>query len=101
MRFSSVKRLAASLPLLVSFAAGCRYIDVRRNVDGSWHAKYYSYGLWTSLGSLEVNVATNGLARLRMNDLGSDVSTNHVSIVDASGKVVAEITGEVVEHLVK
>lgn len=101
MRFSSVKRLAASLPLLVFFAAGCRYIDVHRNVDGSWHAKYYSYGLWTSLGSLEVNVATNGLACLRMNDLGSDVSTNHVSIVDASGKVVAEITGEIAEHLVK
>jgi len=74
--------------------------DVNRNADGSWQAKYYSYGLWTSLGSLEVNVTTNGLAYLRMNDLGSDVSMNHVTIVDASGKVVAEITGEVVERLV-
>ena len=46
MRFSSVKRLAASLLLLVFFAAGCRYID-------------------------------------------------------ASGKVVAEATGETAEHLVK
>lgn len=98
MRFSLAKAVVLTLLLI---GAGCRYIDVDRNVDGSWHAKYYSYGLWTSLGSLEVNVTTNGLAHLKMNDLGSDVSTNHVTIVDASGKVIAEITGEVVEHLVK
>ena len=98
MRFSLAK-IAACLCLAV--AAGCRYVDVNRNVDGSWHARYYSYGLWTNLGSLEVSVTTNGIAYLRMNDLGSDVSTNHVTIVDASGKVVAEITGEVIERLVK
>ena len=98
MRFSLAK-IATCLCLAV--AAGCRYVDVNRNVDGSWHARYYSYGLWTSLGSLEVSVTTNGIAYLRMNDLGSDVSTNHVTIVDASGKVVAEITGEVIERHVK
>lgn len=93
-------RKAAAAALLL-FGAGCRYIDVDREADGSWHARYYSYGLWTSLGQLEVNVTTNGLAHLRMNDLGSDMSTNHVTIVDSSGKVVAEITGEVVERIVK
>jgi len=98
VRFSLTKLLSC---LCLAVTAGCRYIDVNRNADGSWRAKYYSYGLWTSLGSLEVNVTTNGLAHLRMNDLGSDVSTNHVTIVDASGKIAAEITGEVVERLVK
>ena len=95
----SLSKIAVCLCLAI--AAGCRYVDVNRNVDGSWQARYYSYGLWTSLGYLEVNVTTNGIAYLRMNDLGSDVSTNHVTIVDASGKVVAEITGEVIESLVK
>ena len=95
----SLSKIAVCLCLAI--AAGCRYVDVNRNVDGSWQARYYSYGLWTSLGYLEVNVTTNGIAYLRMNDLGSDVSTNHVTIVDASGKVVAEITGEVIERLVK
>ena len=95
----SLSKIAVCLCLAV--ATGCRYVDVNRNVDGSWQARYYSYGLWTSLGYLEVNVTTNGIAYLRMNDLGSDVSTNHVTIVDASGKVVAEITGEVIERLVK
>lgn len=98
MRFS-LSKIAACLCLAI--AAGCRYVDVNRNVDGSWQARYYSYGLWTSLGYLEVNVTTNGIAYLKMNDLGSDASTNHVTIVDASGKIVAEITGEVIERLVK
>lgn len=98
MRFS-LSKIAACLCLAI--AAGCRYVDVNRNVDGSWQARYYSYGLWTSLGYLEVNVTTNGIAYLKMNDLGSDTSTNHVTIVDASGKIVAEITGEVIERLVK
>jgi len=98
VRFSSAKLLAC---LCLALSAGCRYVDVDKCADGSWHAKYYSYGLWTTLGSLEVNVTTNGIAHLKMSDLGSDVSTNHVTIVDSTGKVVAEITGEVVERLVK
>lgn len=100
MSFSSAKLLAC-LCLCLAFSAGCRYVDIDKCSDGSWHAKYYSYGLWTTLGSLEVDVSTNGVAHLKMSDLGSDVSTNHVTIVDASGRIVAEITGEVVERIVK
>lgn len=81
--------------------AGCRYVDVERRVDGSWEAHYYSYGLWSTLGSLDVDVGTNGLVRLSLNDVNSDVSTNHVTIVDSTGKVVAEIAGEIVERVVK
>ena len=80
---------------------GCRNIDVEKHADGSWRAHYYSYGLMTTLGALEVEVTTNGVAHLKMDDLGSDMSTNHVTIVDSSGKIVAEITGTVVEKLIR
>lgn len=98
MRFSLAK---ATTCILLLLGAGCRYFDVARNADGSWKATYYSYGLWTSIGYLEVDVPTNGVVHLKMSDLGTDMSTNHVTVVDSSGKVVAEITGEVVERIVK
>ena len=97
MRFC-FRSLVAALALAL---CGCRYVDVEKHSDGSWEAKYYSYGLWSTLGSLDVVVGTNGIAKLTLNDVNSDVSTNHVKIVDSAGKVVAEVTGAIVEAVVR
>ena len=96
MRFCFCSLVALALAL-----GGCRYVDVEKHSDGSWEAKYYSYGLWSTLGSLDVVVGTNGIAKLTLNDVNSDVSTNHVKIVDSAGKVVAEVTGAIVEAVVR
>lgn len=98
MSYSLIKRLSCALLLL---GAGCRFVDVDYSDDGSWRAKYYSYGVWTSLGFLDVSVSTNGTVRLKMDDLNSDVSTNHVTIVDSNGKVLAEVTSEIIGVLAK
>lgn len=90
--------LVAACALL---AGGCRYVNVEKHSDGSWEARYYSYGLWSTLGQLDVVVGTNGIAKLTLNDLGSDVSTNHVRIVDSAGKVVAEVTGAIVDAVIR
>ena len=81
-------------------ALGCRSIKARMEADGSWEASYYSYGLFTTLGALQVSVGTNGVASLYLDDLSTDVSTNHVLIVDSSGRVVAEIAGEIIKKVV-
>lgn len=95
-KVASIAAVSASLVF-----GGCRYVHVEKHGDGSWEAKYYSYGLWSTLGKLDVVVGTNGIAKLTLNDVNSDVSTNHVRIVDAAGSVVAEITGAIVEAVVR
>ena len=92
-------------------ALGCRSITVHKHdpvvytppgqtnvvciVEGGWDASYYSYGVWTSFGSLGVTIGTN-VVSLTLNDLNSDVSTNHTQIIIAGG----EAAGEIAEHIV-
>lgn len=103
VRFSLAEVIETVAAVLCTAAAvaflclGCCSIGVDRKADGAWSASYYSYGLWTSIGRLEVDVSTNGVARLRMDNLGSDVSTNHAAIVDSS----AGVAGVVVEGVVR
>lgn len=93
------------------FALGCRSIAVHKHdpvfwtppgqtnvvcvAEGGWDATYYSYGVWTSFGSLGVTIGTN-VVSLTLNDLNSDVSTNHVQIIVAGG----EAAGEIAEHII-
>ena len=76
---------------------GCRAIDAEKRADGSWEAHYRSYGLFTDLGYLDIQVETNGVAHLTLNDLTADMSTNHIAIISASG----DFAGEVAEHVIK
>lgn len=79
------------------FFAGCRTVYAEKYADGSWMAHYHSYGLWTDLGYLTIVVGTNGVAQLTLNDLRTDMSTNHIAIISASG----DFAGEIAEHVIK
>ena len=97
-------------------ALGCRSITVHKHdpvffqppgqtnvvmfAEGGWDAKYWSYGLFTSFGHLEVTIGTN-VVSLALNDLNSDVSTNHVSIIVAGGEAAGEIAEGIVQGLKK
>lgn len=97
-------------------ALGCRSIAVHKHdpvvwtppgqtnvvcvVEGGWDATYYSYGVWTSFGSLGVTIGTN-VVSLTLNDLNSDISTNHVSIIVAGGTAAGEIAEGIVQGLKK
>ena len=93
---SMLLKVLASAVLLVG---ACRSVHVERHADRSWKASYWSYGTFTSLGNLEFELSTNGVVRLRIDDLNADMSTNHYTVVDKSGKVVAEITGSLIHSL--
>ena len=88
---------------------GCRHITVVRNapvvtpagevVDGGWKAHYYSYGTFTTLGSLWIGITTNHTVRLYLNDITSNVSTNNAVVINAAGKSAGEIAAAVIQAL--
>lgn len=86
---------------LLSFAVGCRTIYAEKHTDGSWIASYRSWGVFTDLGYLNIVVGTNGVATLTLNDLTTDMSTNHVAIITASGDFAGEIAEHVIDGLKK
>lgn len=108
-------RRAISCAILAAWALspGCRSLEVSKHdpiavtnsvgevsyVHGGWDVKYWSYGLFTSFGTLTASVGTNGVAMVSISDLNSDVSTNHVAIIDASGKSAAEIAEAIIKAL--
>ena len=83
--------------LLGVMVFGCRSIHAEKHADGSWQADYHSWGLFTDLGYLSIDVSTNGVAKLTLNDLTTDMSTNHIAIISASG----DFTGEIAEHVIQ
>ena len=91
MKLLSVFLIAATL------VGGCRAIDAEKRADGSWYAHYRSYGLFSELGHLNIEVATNGVVRLELDDFSSDMSTNHIAIISASG----DFAGEIAEHVIE
>ena len=106
-----MRKMLCVLGACALLALGCRSISVHKHdpvvyvppgqtnvvciVEGGWDASYYSYGVWTSFGSLGVAIGTNAVS-LTLNDLNSDVSTNHTQIIIAGG----EAAGEIAEHIV-
>lgn len=100
------------LLVIALLIAGCRSVVIHKHdpvcfvppgqtnvvcvVEGGWDARYFSYGLLTSFGQLEVRVTTNAVSFM-MTDLNSDVSTNHTQIIIAGG----EAAGEIVEHVIE
>lgn len=105
-------RLMWFVGAVVITVCGCRSIQVAKHdptvivssnnvivVDGGWDAKYWSYGVFTSLGRLEVGVTTNRTVTVSLSDFHTDMSANHVVIIDAVGKAAGEIAAEVVEAL--
>ena len=94
-----VTALALGLIAAAMCCSGCRSIDAEKRADGSWEAHYRSWGLFTDLGYLDIQVGTNGVAHLTLNDLSTDVSTNHVAIITASGDFAGEIAEHVIEGL--
>lgn len=97
----SQMRFLLSVAAACLLLAGCRSVYAEKHADGSWVADYRSWGLFTDLGRLYIEVGTNGIVRLELNDLVADMSTNHVEIVSASGEFVGEVAGEIVEHLAR
>lgn len=94
------------------FLAGCRSIRVEKHdpevivssnsvivVEGGWEAKYWSYGMLTSLGRLDIGIATNHAVTVSLSDLRADMSTNHVIIVNAAGESAGEIAKKIIEGL--
>ncbi len=106
-----MRKMLCVLGACALLALGCRSISVHKHdpvvytppgqtnvvciVEGGWDASYYSYGVWTSFGSLGVTIGTN-VVSLALNDLNSDVSTNHTQIIIAGG----EAAGEIAEHII-
>ena len=72
-------------------------INAEKHMDGSWEAHYRSYGLFSDLGHLSIKVETNGVVQLELNDFSTDLSTNHIAIISASG----DFAGEIAEHVIE
>jgi hypothetical protein len=111
-----MKRVMFGCVAAALLALGCRSISVHKHdpvvyvppgqtnvvciVEGGWDASYYSYGVWTSFGSLGVTIGTN-VVSLALNDLNSDVSTNHTQIIVAGGEAAGEIAEAIINGLKK
>ena len=83
-----MRKMLCVLGACALLALGCRSISVHKHdpvvytppgqtnvvciVEGGWDASYYSYGVWTSFGSLGVTIGTN-VVSLTLNDLNSDM----------------------------
>ena len=111
-----MRKMLCVLGACALLALGCRSISVHKHdpvlfqppgqtnvvciVEGGWDASYYSYGVWTSFGSLGVTIGTN-VVSLTLNDLNSDVSTNHTQIIVAGGEAAGEIAEAIINGLKK
>lgn len=111
-----MRKMLCVLGACALLALGCRSISVHKHdpvvyvppgqtnvvciVEGGWDASYYSYGVWTSFGSLGVTIGTN-VVSLTLNDLNSDVSTNHTQIIIAGGEAAGEIAEAIINGLKK
>lgn len=97
---------------VVTVIVGCRTIDVEKHdpvvvtsgsdtivVPGGWEAHYRSYGMFTTFGSLDIVAGTNGTAAVRLSDLNSDVSSNTVYVIEATGEASGEIIRKIIEGL--
>ena len=94
-------KLVLAILFTVALTGGCRTIDAEKHADGSWEAHYRSYGVFSELGHLNINIDTNGIVHLELDDFSTDMSTNHVAIVTASGDFAGEIAEHVIEGLSK
>jgi len=68
-------------------------------VEGGWEAKYRSYGVFTNLGRLEIDLTTNRAVRVCLDDLTTDVSSNHVYVITATGTATGEVVKKAIEGL--
>lgn len=105
--------LTATVLSCVAVVTGCRTVTVEKHdpiiqqinsnewvvAEGGWEARYRSYGLWTNFGELSITLSTNGVKSVTLKDLNSDVSTNHVAIITASGGTAADVAKAIVEAL--
>ena len=77
--------------------AGCsRTIDIIVK-DGGWEAHYANYGLKTDVSSIEAEKNADGVIKVKVKGLVTDVSAEHKEIVAAGGTAVGNVAEKVIE----
>lgn len=101
----SILACAATAGVISLTLAACRSIRVEKHdpvvvqvesnrwivADGGWDAKYYSYGVFTKLGRLGIEISTNRSVRVELDDYNGEMSSNNVIVIEASGEAIGEI----------
>lgn len=111
MEYRILKMAAVAASALLLPVSGCRSLKIEKHgqevvqtssntwvvVDGGWSARYHAFGMWTRFGELSVAVETNGLRTISLRDLNTDVSTNHVAIIAATGGTASDIARAIMD----
>lgn len=84
-----------------AFLAGCmRTIDIVKN-DAGWEVHYTNLGLKTDVSSIEAEKTAEGVIKVKVKGLTTDVSAEHKEIVAAGGTAVGNVAEKVIEGIKK
>lgn len=104
-RLTSYLSAIAAAGVIATLAVACRSIRVEKHdpvivqvesnrwivAEGGWDAKYYSYGVFTRLGRLGIELSTNRSVRVELDDYNGEMSSNNVIVIEASGEAIGEV----------
>ena len=92
----SVVAKAAMIVAALAVAGCMRTIDIVVNQDG-WEAHYANVGLKTDVSSIEAEKTAEGVIKVKVKGLTTDVSAENKEIVAAGGTAVGNVAEKIIE----
>lgn len=93
---ASAKAAAILTASLVLFTGCMRTIDIVKN-DAGWEVHYTNLGLKTDVSSIEAEKTADGVIKVKVKGLATDVSAEHKEIVAAGGTAVGNVAEKIIE----
>lgn len=93
---ASAKAAAILTASLVLFTGCMRTIDIVKN-DAGWEVHYTNLGLKTDVSSIEAEKTAEGVIKVKVKGLTTDVSAEHKEIVAAGGTAVGNVAEKIIE----
>ena len=98
--WSAAVKVAMAAVILTATGC-CRTIDIVVNGEGTWEAHYANYGLKTDVSSIEAEKTAEGVVKVKVKGLTTDVSAENKEIVAAGGTAVGNVAEKIIDGIKK
>ena len=98
--WSAAVKVAMAAVILAATGC-CRTIDIVVNGEGAWEAHYANYGLKTDVSSIEAEKTAEGVIKVKVEGLTTDVSAENKEIVAAGGTAVGNVAEKIIDGIKK
>lgn len=97
--WSAAVKVAMAAVILAATGC-CRTIDIVKN-DAGWEVHYTNLGLKTDVSSIEAEKTAEGVIKVKVKGVATDVSAENKEIVAAGGTAVGNVAEKIIDGIKK